>query len=161
MYMSIQEYLRTSFEDLDREYVDGEIVERAPHDQSQSKAHSNLCGLIWDASKTRPLHGYISLRSRVAPTHVRVTDFSIYAEPPKGQVPSEPALAVVEIVSDDRHSVLMQKLEEYENWGVPHVWLVDPERRKLYTYSDGSLTEVVELRIPEYEVRITPAEIFG
>ena len=161
MNMSLQEYLRTSFENPDREYVDGEIVERAPHDMPQSAAHSRLCGHVWDASKTKPLHGFISMRSMVAPTHVRIPDLSIYADEPEGDVPSEPALAVVEIVSVDRHSVLMQKFEEYENWGVPHVWLVDPERRKLYTYSDGSLTEVGELRIPEYDVRITAAEIFG
>jgi len=159
--MPIQEYLGTSFEDLDREYVDGEIVERAPHDQPQSKTQWHLTGLIWDASKNRPLHGYISMRSKVAPTRVRIPDFSIYADPPEGQVPSQPALAVIEIVSDDRFAQLMEKFEEYECWGVPHIWLADPARRCLQKYAHGSLTKVAALEIPEFNVRITAAEIFG
>ena len=38
--VGIEEYLRTSFEGLDREYVDGEIVERPLPDQLHSKAHA-------------------------------------------------------------------------------------------------------------------------
>ena len=55
----------------------------------------------------------------------------------------------------------MQKLEEYSAWGVPHIWLVDPERRRLQVYARGTLSEVTALTIPEFGVQFTPAEIFG
>jgi Uma2 family endonuclease len=71
-------------------------------------------------------------------------------------------LVAIEILSpEDRHLELMQKLQEYKAWGVPHVWLVDPERHTLHIYSEGALTEVSALPIPEFDVQLTGAEIFG
>ena len=161
--VSIEEYLRTSFEGLDREYVDGEIVERTLPDNLHSKTQWRLSGLIWDLSKTRLLHGRTELRSRVARARVRIPDVSIYAGvEPTERVPSEPPLVAIEILSpDDRHLEVMQKLKEYSEWGVQHVWLVDPERRTLHVYAKGALTEVSALTIPEFEVQLTGAEIFG
>jgi Uma2 family endonuclease len=93
---------------------------------------------------------------------VRIPDVSIYAGPePAESVPTQPALVVIEVVSDDRHSNLMQKLREYSEWGVRNIWLVDPERRTLHVYANGSLTEVTALTISEYDVQLTGAEIFG
>ena len=55
----------------------------------------------------------------------------------------------------------MQKLKEYSDWGVPHIWLVDSCRRTLHVYDKGALTEVSALTIPEYEVQLIGADIFG
>ena len=46
-------------------------------------------------------------------------------------------------------------------WGVRHIWLADPDDRKLFTYGDAGLHEVIELRLPEYEIAITLADLFG
>ena len=161
--VSIEEYLRTSFEGLDREYVDGEIVERTLPDYLHSKTQCRLSGLIWDLSKTRLLHGRTELRSRVAQTRVRIPDVSIYAGvEPTERVPSQVPLVAIEILSpDDRNSKVMQKLKEYSDWGVQHIWLVDPERRTLQVYANGALSEAFALTIPEFEVQLTGAEIFG
>src|SRR5437870_4141377 len=141
--VSIEEYLRTSFEGLDREYVDGEIVARSPTEEPHSAAQWRLSGLFWDLSKTLPFYGYSGQRLRVGPTRVRVADVGIYANrEPCESVPSQPPLVVIEIVSrNDRHLEVMQKLKEYSDWGVPHIWLVDPERRSLYVYANGALSE--------------------
>lgn len=161
--ISMEEYLRTSFEDLDREYVDGEIVERSLLDELHSKTQWRLSGLIWDLSKTLPFQGRPDLRSRVRATRVRIPDVAIYAgAEPNASVPTEPPLVAIEILSpDDRHSEVMQKFEEYQAWGVLHVWLVDPHRRRLQMYGSGTLREVSVLEIPEYHVRFTPSDIFG
>jgi Uma2 family endonuclease len=161
--VSIEEYLRTSFEGLDREYVDGEIVERTLPDQLHSRTQFRLAGLIWDLAKTYPFHGRPELRSRVGVTRIRIPDISIYAgEEPIERVPSAPPLVAIEILSpDDRYSAVMQKLEEYKAWGVRHIWLVDPASRKLQVYADGTLSEVSVLTIHEYDVQLTGAEIFG
>jgi Uma2 family endonuclease len=161
--ISMEEYLRTSFEDLDREYVDGEIVERSLPDRLHSRTQYRLAGLVWDLAKTLPLYGQTELRSRVAATRVRIPDVSVYAgEEPTERVPTQPPLVAIEILSpDDRHSEVMQKLEEYRAWGVRHIWLVDPERRRLQVYNSGALSEVPALEISEYDVRLTAAGIFG
>ncbi len=75
-------------------------------------------------------------------------------------MPDQPPFIAVEILSpDDRLNAVREKLEEYKSWGVPHVWLVDPHSRRMYTCEAG-LTEVPSLRIPELDVEVTPSEIF-
>jgi hypothetical protein len=41
------------------------------------------------------------------------------------------------------------------------MWLVVPPLKKLYAYSAATLSEVPAFVIPEYDVRITAADIFG
>jgi Uma2 family endonuclease len=66
-----------------------------------------------------------------------------------------------EILSlDDRMSELRAKLDEYRQWGVPHVWLADPHGHHLYTCED-KLAEVGALRVPKLEIELHPADIFG
>jgi hypothetical protein len=44
---------------------------------------------------------------------------------------------------------------------VGHIWLLDPEDRKLFTYGETGLHEVKELGLPEYDTTLTHANIFG
>ena len=60
---------------------------------------------------------------------------------------------------DDRLTKVREKLEEYKSWGVPHVWLVDPHSRRLYTCEKG-LNEVAALPVPELGVTVTAEDIF-
>ena len=160
--VSIEEYLRTSYEDLDREYVDGEIVERTLPTSLHSKAQCRL-GRIFDTfGDTRPLYARTEQRSRVSATRVRIPDVSVYSgEEPTDPVPVAPPLIAIEILSpDDRESKLIDKLEEYRLWGVRHLWLVNPEARKLHVYEKGALQEVDSFEVPEFELRVTDTEIF-
>ena len=69
---------------------------------------------------------------------------------------------IIEIVSpDDRYDEIMEKLADYQNFGVPHIWLVDPALRSLSLYHDGSLTSVPELALPEFDLSIKIAEVFA
>src|SRR5260370_2038085 len=160
---SMDDYLRTSFEDLDREYVDGEIVERTLPDQLNSETQWRLAGLIWDLSKTQPLHGRTELRCIVSATRVRIPDVAIYAgSKPVERFPTKAPLVAIEILSDDdRHLEVMQKLEEYGVWGVRNVWLIDPKERKLHVYESGTLAQISVLEIPDDNVRFTSVDIFG
>ena len=160
--VSIEEYLRTSYEDLDREYVDGEIVERTLPTNLHSKTQCRLAGILDRLSETRPLFGRVELRSRVSATRVRIPDVSAYAGvEPTDPVPSNPPLIAIEILSpDDRQAKLVAKLEEYRQWGVRHLWLVNPQARKLHVYEEGVLREVDLLEVPEFELRVTATEIF-
>jgi Uma2 family endonuclease len=161
--VSLDDYLHTSFENPDREYVDGEILERTLPDRLHGKTRFRLAGLIFRFCQTLPLHGMTEVRSRVAATRVRIPDVSIYSgDEPGEDVPSTPPLVAIEILSpDDRYLAVLEKLQEYRAWGVRHIWIVDPVRRVLQVYADGALTEVPALLIPEYGVQLTGAEIFG
>ena len=40
-----------------------------------------------------------------------------------------------------------------------HVWLVDPNQRRMYV-CNGGLREVASLRIPELNLELTPGDLF-
>ena len=83
------------------------------------------------------------LRVQIEPRRFRVADLAVYRDPfPQGRYGTTPAFIIVEIVSpDDRYGRLTNRLEDYRRWGVPHVWLVDPELKRLYEYSDAGLLQ--------------------
>lgn len=102
------------------------------------------------------------LRSRVTPSRFRIPDVSVYPGRPSEQVPSEPPLIAIEILSpDDRIGYIIPKLIEFQRWGVPNLWIVDPEDHKIFTYGENGLAEVTVLRLPSHAVQITKDALFA
>ncbi len=159
--ISLEHYLSMSFDGPDCEYLDGEIVERNVGENPHSLAQLRLSIFFGNLSKTLPFHPRPEIRLRISPTRYRVVDLAVFAgDAPTENVPSTPPAIAIEIVSrDDRYMEIVQKLEEYRQWGVRHVWLVDPWLRKLYTYGESGLGEVPAFHLPEFDVRIPAAEI--
>lgn len=159
--ISVDEYLHTAFPDLDQEHFEGEIVERALPDNFHSTTQELLISFFMALRKTHHLHPRPELRLRVRDRVFRIPDVSVFHPgAPLEAVPSIPPFIVVEILSsDDRMSTVRRKLEGYRAWGVPHVWLVDPYERRMYSCADG-LAEVAVLRATEAGVEVTPAGYF-
>jgi hypothetical protein len=44
---------------------------------------------------------------------------------------------------------------------VRRIWLADPEDGKLFTYNDTGVHEVKELALPDDEITLTHANLFG
>jgi len=158
--ISVDEYLHTSFPDLDREYRDGELMERSVPDYLHGRTQALLL-VFFEALRTKLSFACIETRVRVREGLYLIPDVSVFRPtPPPSSVPDQPPFIAVEILSpDDLWNAMLDKLEEYKSWGVPHVWLVDPHSRRMYTCEAG-LTEVPSLRIPELDVEVTQSEIF-
>ncbi len=158
--ISVEEYLRTSFDGPDREYLDGEIVERGLPNLPHSKAQKRLILWFVGMEETLSLHCFPNLRLRISERRYRVADLAVFQGEPAEDVPSSPPLVAIEILSpDDRFAGVLAKLEEYRTWGVAHVWFVDPISRKLYVYTAG-LSETSAFRLPEHGVELAASEIF-
>jgi Uma2 family endonuclease len=101
-------------------------------------------------------------RLQIEPDLFRVADIAVYQGPrPEGRYGTSPAFVAIEIVSpDDRHSELTERLEDYRRWGVPHVWLVDPQLKRLYEYTDAGLLQFPALRLPQFDFEISAQELF-
>jgi Uma2 family endonuclease len=153
-----EDYLRMTFEH-EAEFVHGEIVERSMPDLTQSRIQTLLAVKIENLG----LFACVELRMKVAPDVYRIPDVAVFAgKLPEKQVPDSPPLVVVEILSkDDRHSDLMQKLEEYRRWGVPHIWVIDPSTKRFSMYNELGLQNVSSLVLTEYPFELTPAEPFA
>jgi Uma2 family endonuclease len=67
----------------------------------------------------------------------------------------------IEIVSpDDRYSEMLEKLAEYQEWGVANIWVIDPHRRTLAVYQDEALRTVPGLALASYPFELS-ADLFG
>ena len=158
--ISVDEYLQTAFPDLDREYRDGEIVERSLPDYLHGKCQLRLGVFFMSQGKALCLHPCSETRMRLSDDVVLILDIAVFHPDEPSRVPDSPPLIAIEILSlDDRLTAAREKLGHYKAWGVPHVWLVDPQSRRLYT-CDAGLTEVASLAVPELGLEITPDLIF-
>jgi Uma2 family endonuclease len=159
--LPVEEYLHTSYPDLDKEYRDGELVERSLPDYLHSKTQGLLIALFVALRKAFPVFVCPELRVRVRPGLIRIPDVSVYyPNEPQERVPAAPPFVAIEILSlDDRMADVRNKLAEYRAWGVTHVWLVDPHSKRMYTL-DSELVEVSMLQIAELGLELKPADIF-
>ncbi|HYZ86293.1 MAG TPA: Uma2 family endonuclease, partial [Bryobacteraceae bacterium] len=120
-----------------------------------------LAGLIFELARRKAVVGCTELRLQLTPDTFRIPDVCIYTDEPAERVPTRPPLVVVEIVSpDDRYSELIQKLDEYEAWGVPRIWLIDPSLKTLTIYRDGTLQRVDQLALAELDFSLSPQDLF-
>lgn len=159
--MTADEYLRTSFDNPDKEFRDGELVDRSLPDNRHSSTQALLCWHFFAMHRAKNLFPRLSLRLKLRDGLYLVPDVSVFdGQEPVERVPSRPPLLVIEILSpDDPMTAVRGKLQDYSNWGVPHVWLIDPHSKRLYT-CDGELKEVPALTIPELSITIPNAELF-
>jgi Uma2 family endonuclease len=159
--LSVEQYLATSFPDLDKEYRDGELVERSLPDNLHSKTQALLAGFFVAQRKALPVFPRTELRLKIRPKLILIPDVTVFhPTEPRDRYPDKPPFIAIEILSlDDKLNDVREKLEIYRNWGVPHVWLVDPYSRRMYT-CDAGLMEVPVLQVPELGLTLTPAEVF-
>jgi Uma2 family endonuclease len=154
-------YLATQFE-REPELVHGELVERPlpkfPHGNLQLQLGSRLMAL----QQSHPVFTGVEVRVRMAADLYRIPDIAMWEGAAPDPLPTTPPLLVVEVVSpDDRWNDLLQKLEEYRAWGVQHIWLVEPELKRIHVYDNGSLTQVSRLELPQFGFAVTAADLFG
>jgi len=158
--ISADEYLHTSFPDVDREYRDGELVERTMPDYLHGRTQL-LLGVFFEALR-RKLSVYVcsETRMKLREDLYLIPDIAVFWPSAPALLPISPPLVAIEVLSpDDRLTAVREKLQEYRAWGVPNVWLVDPHSRRLYT-CDIRLTEVTSLTIPELSITLGASEIF-
>jgi Uma2 family endonuclease len=159
--VSLEEYLNTSYSP-DREYVDGVVVERHVGERPHSLVQSNIVFFlrqryphlfVWPEQRVRTVPGRRS----------RIPDVCVTLEDPQTDIFETPPFLAIEILSRrDEMSDLLEKLAEYETFGVPNTWVVDPRRRKVFTYGGSRLEEVDAdaLATGDGQIRLPAEEIF-
>jgi Uma2 family endonuclease len=161
--IGVEEYLGLVFDDRpEPDYVHGEVVERALPTPIHGQVQLLLGILFAPLSKRVRLAMMSELRVQIEPRLFRVVDVAIYLDArPEGRYGINPAYVAIEIVSpDDRYNDLTERLEDYRRWGVKHVWLVDPQRKRLHEYTETGLLQHPSLRLPEFDFEISSEELF-
>src|SRR4051794_28602209 len=98
--ITVDEYLQTSFEDGDREYVDGEIQEINVGEWDHSAVQSAIAAFFFRLRKSHGLHSVTECRTRVSPTRYRLPDVAVVlGDRPLGRILDQPPFLVVEVLS--------------------------------------------------------------
>src|SRR5579864_1993986 len=159
--VSVEEYLRTSFPDADREYIDGRIVERNVGEVDHSDVQSALAHYLRQHYQ-RVWVGVV-VRVQVKRTRIRIPDVTVMAgsKPAERIIRKPPAVAVEVLSPDDRAGDLEEKVNDYLAFGVPYVWVINPQTRRAYIHTpkgsheakDGMLrAESAGLEVPLSEI---------
>jgi len=97
-------------------------------------------------------------------SHYRVPDFVIVAgSQPDEQILETRPLVCVEVLSpEDRAGPMLRKIADYLNYGVRYVWVLDPQTRKAFAYTNSGMHEVTGgvLRTENPAIEIPLSEIF-
>jgi Uma2 family endonuclease len=128
-HLSLDEYLATSYRP-DREYIDGKIYERNVGKWEHARLQALLTGWFLQHEDQWGILVTTELRTRVAPTRVRIPDLVIVVAAPETPVLEHPPLLAIEILSpDDTYSELEERSRDLQQMGVETIWIIDPQTR--------------------------------
>jgi len=158
----VEEYLTTSYE-VDCDYVEGALVER----NVGERYHGLLEGEIYSYFRARraewSVYPFIEQRIQISSRRFRVADVCLVAGKPVEQIFTKPPLVVVEILSpEDRMSRMLARIDDYLNFGVRYVWVIDSVSRRAHAYTAQGSQEVKDgiLRTENPAIELRLGEIF-
>ena len=156
--ISAEQYFQLSFPEREAELDHGVISERPLPDFLHSYIQSELILLLRLLLRTKTEYSVCpELRMRVSKDVVRILDICVLDyRPDTDTAPAKPPLVAIEVVSkDDRYTEILKKLREYHEWGVPHVWLIDPRSEQLGVYGPKGFMQVEALTLPQFNFSVT------
>lgn len=162
--ISVEEYLHTTY-DPDCDYVDGEVIERNMGEKSHGKVQFRIALVFYSKQDQWNAFVFIEQRVQVSPTRFRIPDVCVYLgqEPPE-EVFHRPPFICIEILSpEDRIERIQERIDDYLNFGVPYVWVINPRSRRAWVYTKDEIREakdgVLRTESPAWTVPL--AEIFA
>ena len=141
--ISIDEYLRTSF-DPDCDFVEGEVLERNVGKRKHSYAQGEIVSWFGRRKDVQLLQALPELRMRVAPGRVRIPDVVVCEMPlPDEEIFTSPPYLCIEVMSpDDTMSAMQDRLDDYLQFGVPNMWVIDPWKHRGWHVTAGGWATV-------------------
>ncbi len=134
--ISVEEYLTTNYMPS-CEYVDGVLHAKPMGTRKHGIIQARIAALINANFENYEAGSEISVR--MSPTKVLIPDVIVQDRKNiQDPYPTEPVHLCIEILSPtDRISEAFAKAEDYHAWGVPTVWILDPEARRSWEYCAG------------------------
>jgi Uma2 family endonuclease len=163
LMMDVEEYLRTSFDGSDCEYLDGEVVERNMGELPHADIQGNLYRLLWRFRQTLGIHVSLEIRVQINARRFRVADLAVWLDDNIGtRIPRVAPFLAVEILSpEDRMVRMLPKIQEYLSVGVEYVWVIDPEEKAALSYSqkhpEGAAVTSLWTENPNIEIPLESA----
>ena len=160
--ISVSQYLKSSYRP-DCDYVDGRVEERILGEHDHAALQAAL--ILWFGQHQQEWNIEVlpEQRIQVAPTRFRVPDVCLVSlDQPVEQILTKPPLACIEILSpEDTMRRMQERIEDYRQFGVAHIWILDPGARLGYDCRPAGWLEAAEFEIPNTSIRLVLSEIFA
>jgi len=160
----LSEYLNTSYRP-DCDYIDGEVKERTLGTRAHSFLQMILAAIFYANMDAWNIVVGPELRTRVAPTRVRIPDVSVLrnSDPADPVVQAAPLICIEVLSPEDSLRSQRDRVEDYFKMGVEHIWLIDPVSRETHIAVPSGYEQVTsgELSVPGTPIRIVLAEVFA
>jgi Uma2 family endonuclease len=159
----VEEYLATAYEP-DCDYVDGELIDRNAGEKDHSKVQTRLTALLFNQRIALGIHVFTEQRLRLAPRRFRVPDICVVVgnEPDEQVFTTAPFLCIEILSPEDRASRIQEKLEDYLNFGVRYVWVIDPRRGRAYIHTKSGVQDAGEaLETDNPKIRVPLKDLLG
>ena len=158
--VTLSEYLATSYRP-DCDYLDGVLLERNVGEFDHGRLQTAIAAYYYNHRKQWRVHASTEQRVQIAPARFRIPDVCVSAEAAPAQIVRTPPLICIEILSkDDRLSEMGERVEDYLNFGVPYVWILDPHKRTAWRCTRDGMRKTEELRTENPDTAVPLAELF-
>ena len=159
--LSLLQYMKTSYRP-DREFVDGELVERNVGKWEHARLQALLAVWLGSQEKTWSVMVATGQRVKVSALRVRIPDVMLVSRGPQPEIIVEPPVLVVEILSpDDTYTETQSRSADYLHMGVPCVWIIDPTSRTGRRCVGDAWTAADVLGVPGTEIRANLLQLFA
>jgi len=140
--ISVDEYLNTSYSP-DREYVDGQLVERNLGERTHSRIQRKLIVLLDRVATESGIEVFPEQRVQVSAKRFRIPDVTVVKRSqPQDEVFRLPPHLCIEILSrEDTMQYMQEKIDDYLRFGVPYIWIINPKSRKGYVVTAAGMVE--------------------
>lgn len=137
----LSEYLETSYRP-DCDYLEGELLERNVGEWDHSRLQALLTGFLLSREKQWGIQVVTEQRIQVKAAGSVSRISYVLTTPPSGPILTEPPLLCIEILSkSDRMEEMQERIDDYLDFGVRYVWLINPRKRRAFVYSVEGVRE--------------------
>ncbi len=160
-FVPLEEYL-TQIDNTRSEYVDGVLIDKPAPTWMHGVLQAWIAVLIM-----RRFPQYVAAAKahpRLRDTEFRLPDIAVQFRDVacKESYAQQPPVVCIEILSpEDRLGATFAKCERYHGWGVPVCWVVDPMRRRAWSYERGGEPLQVNEHLTTDDIRLDFAEVFS
>jgi Uma2 family endonuclease len=136
------DYLRRT-PDPDCEYLEGRLLERNVGEISHGDAQGRTYAYV--LFNAPAFWAGVEIRVQIRPDRFRVPDVVIVRGPrPTGRIITAPPEVAVEVLSpEDRATDVQEKIDDYLQFGIPTVWIIDPERQRAWIHTTAGSHETL------------------
>jgi Uma2 family endonuclease len=162
-FVPLEEYLSTSYEP-DCEYDDGVVVERNLGEFEHAFLQTILATIFTNNMEEWGVFGLTEQRVQIAARRFLVPDLCVLRlGSPTEDILTLPPLIAIEILSpEDTIRRAAKKAADYLQFGIEHVWVIDPQARVAYRGTATTLERIPsgELAVTGTSILIRVAELF-